>query len=406
MNLFRPIAASIALISLAVCTAQANDSAPAVATVPGEAAMLKEFMARQQSGQTTSLLFYSTEERRVAFKHIDRILPTRKILVGDSPYPLGEKLMDLSGVTYEVDGKSFSVADFLAMPSQIGFLAVKDGNVVMEHYAAGNDRNSRWVSFSVSKSVTSMLIGAAIKDGFINSVDEPVAHYLPRLRGTGYEGASIKDVLQMSSGVAWNEDYADPQSDVAQAGGANGIQLVSYLGKLEKQHEPGEVFNYNTGETNLVGEILRAAIGNNAATYATHKIWQPFGMESDANWLTGGPGAGETGGCCISATLRDYARIGLFAMKNGKLRDGTKVLPDNWIKESTSPSKGAEYYGYLWWLNEDSSYAARGIFGQQIYIDSAANVVIAAHSNAPAAVGTDYHKHLAAAIQAVGKRLK
>ena len=157
--------------------------------------------------------------------------------------------------------------------------------------------------------------------------------------------------------------------------------------------EPGAVFNYNTGETNLVGEILRAAIGNNASTYLTHKIWQPYGMESDANWLLGGIGGGETGGCCISATLRDYARIGLFAMNGGLLADGTRVLPRDWMTASTSPSKGAAYYGYLWWLNQNE-YAARGIFGQQIFVDPKSRVVIAAHSNAVTAVNSDYHKHL------------
>ena len=121
---------------------------------------------------------------------------------------------DLTSATYEFEGTTYTLAEFFERPSQIGFLVVKDGNVVYERYADGNDRASRWVSFSVSKSVTSLLIGAAIKDGFISSVDEPVTHYLPRLRGTPYENSTIRDVLQMSSGVQWNEDYADPNSPV------------------------------------------------------------------------------------------------------------------------------------------------------------------------------------------------
>ncbi|MBT8492234.1 MAG: beta-lactamase family protein [Deltaproteobacteria bacterium] len=308
--------------------------------------------------------------------------------------------MSLGDVTYELDGQRHTLGDFLARPSQIGFIVVKDGTVLLERYAKGNTRASRWVSFSVSKSVTSMLIGAAIQDGFIKSVDEPVTRYLSRLRGTGYEGVSIKDVLQMSSGIAWNEDYADSQSDVARAGASNGSKLVTYLGKLDRAHPPGKVFNYNTGETNLVGEILRAATGESASTYLTNKIWQPFGMEADGNWLLSRSG-GELGGCCISATLRDYARIGLFAMNDGVLPDGTRVLPEGWMTESTTPSKGASFYGYLWWLNADGTYTARGIFGQHIYIDPANKVVIAVHSNTPAAVGTAYHKHLDRVVPAV-----
>jgi len=282
---------------------------------------------------------------------------------------------------------------------------VQGGDVVYEHYAPGNDQSSRWVSFSVTKSLTSMLIGAAIKDGYINSVDDKVVDYLPRLRNSAYEAASIADVLHMASGVAWDETYSNPESDVAKAGGLNGIELTRYLRDLPNEAEPGTKFNYNTGETNLVGEILRSAIGNNAATYLSHKIWQPFGMEAEANWILGGPGAGELGGCCISATLRDYARVGLFALADGKLADGTQVLPEGWMAESTIPSQGFAGYGYLWWLFDEGAYAALGIFGQQIMIDPKNDLVIALHSNAPAAVNTDYHRHIEAAIDAIRRRL-
>ncbi|MEX1238055.1 MAG: serine hydrolase domain-containing protein, partial [Pseudomonadales bacterium] len=351
------------------------------------------------------LLFFSTPERRVAFKSIDQLYPTRTIEASATPLVLDENPMDLSGLTYTVDDKTFTLADFVAMPSAMGLIVVKDGDIVFEHYGAGNDQSTRWISFSVTKSVTSMLLGAALVDGYIESVDEPVSHYLPRLRGTPYEDATIENVLHMASGVAWNEDYADPESDVANAGGANGLELVRYLAQLSRESEPGKTFNYNTGETNLVGEILRAAIGNNATVYLAHKIWQPFGMESDATWLLGGPAGGETGGCCISATLRDYARIGLFAMNNGKLADGTQVLPADWMARSTRPSEGYENYGYLWWLYDQGSYAALGIFEQQIYVDPAAQLVIAAHGNAPTATGSDYGKHIEAVTQAIRKAL-
>lgn len=401
-----PMLIYAAALMLAGCVPPPTAPPGVVESIPDEAAMIARLANDRLGDQASALLFFSTAERRVAFKHMDSILPTRPVSAGPAPSLLVNRPAELSAVTYEVEGTTYGLDDFLNRPAQIGLIVVKDGAIVLERYAPGNDAGSLWVSFSVSKSVTSMLIGAAIQDGFIESVDEPITHYLPRLRGTGYEGATIRNILQMSSGVAWNEDYADPQSDVARAGGANGIELVRYLGQLEREHEPGEVFNYNTGETNLVGEVLRAAIGNNAATYLSHKIWQPFGMESDANWVTGGPGSGETGGCCISATLRDYVRLGLFALNDGVLPDGKRVLPEGWMAESISPSKGAPFYGYLWWLDGDGRYVARGIFGQQIYIDPVDNIVIAAHGNASAAVGTDYHEHLSAAIRAIAAAIR
>lgn len=209
----------------------------------------------------------------------------------------------------------------------------------------------------------------------------------------------------MSSGVAWNEDYADPDSDVSKAGSLIGVPLVGYLGTLERVAEPGEKFNYNTGETNLVGEVLRAAIGNNASTYAQHKIWQAFGMGDDASWMLGGIAGGETGGCCINATLRDYARIGIFAMNDGQLADGTRILPEGFMAESVAPSKGYDGYGYLWWLDGGGVYRARGIYGQQIYINPNSRVVIAVHGNADQAVGTPYHAQLDAIVNAFADRL-
>jgi CubicO group peptidase (beta-lactamase class C family) len=353
------------------------------------------------TGRGASILFWSDSERRVGFREIDQINPTREISTGAAVYVLTEKPTDLSNLTYIHQGTERRVQDFLDRPESIGLIVVHKDQIIFERYQSGNDKASRWISFSVTKSVTSMLIGAAIQDGYIESVDEPIVNYLPRLRGTGYEQATIKDILQMSSGVAWNEDYADPDSDVAHAGGLNGLALVQYLGTLKTEAEPGKKWNYNTGETNLVGQVLRAAIANNAATYLTRKIWQPFGMEFDASWTLDSDNGDELGGCCINATLRDYARLGIFAMQGGKLKDGTQVLPENWMLASTAPAKGYAGYGYLWWLQSDGTYSARGIFGQNITIDPANELVIAMHNSAPAAVDTEFHDELGLVIEAI-----
>ena len=215
-------------------------------------------------------------------------------------------------------------------------IILHEGNIVFEKYALGNTIESKWISFSVTKSVTSMLLGAAIKDGYIKSVNEPVTKYIPQLKDSAYERAQIKDILHMSSGVAWNEDYEDPASDVSIAAAFNSSTLYDYLSKLPVVSKPGVKFNYNTGETNLLGGIVRSAVGIDLSSYLEKKIWQPYGMTRNAFWPTDINHAEELGGCCITATLRDYAKIGLFASQNGKLVDGTQVLPKKWMEKSTN----------------------------------------------------------------------
>ena len=334
-------------------------------------------------GDPEQLLFWTPQQQVAGYRNMDKLAPVRWIRAGDKPLALPERPVELDSVVIpRDDGGKMTVAEYLERQSVAGLLVIKDGAIVYERYRLGNDRDSRWLSYSVTKSVVSMLVGAAIRDGYIESVDEKVSDYLPRLKGSAYDQARIRDILQMASGVAWDETYDDPQSDINQANWHT-LALYDYLGDKPRNGEPGQTFNYNTAETNLVGNLLRAAIGNNLSTYLQEKIWQPFGMESDAAWGLTEPGGGEFGGCCINATLRDYGRIGLFALNNGRLADGTPVLPKHWMTESTKPSKGAPYYGYLWWLREGGAFQASGIFGQAIYIDPSSNLVIALHSARP-----------------------
>jgi len=292
---------------------------------------------------------------------------------------------DLDSVEIRYADGVMTTDEYFEKQSVAGLLVIKNGNIVYERYGLGNTEHSVWGSFSVAKSVTTMLVGAAIRDGYIASVDEKVTDYLPRLKGSSYDESTIRNILQMSSGVQWDEDYADPESDINSTKWWATLGTYAYLGAKFRDSAPGELFNYNTAETNLVGTVLRSAIGNNLATYLTEKIWRPFGMESDANWMLTEIGGGEWGGCCISATLRDYGRLGLFALANGRLADGTSVLPDDWMEDSTAPSIGNAGYGYLWWLHDDGNFSARGIFGQGIYINKEEGVVIALHSARPVA---------------------
>jgi CubicO group peptidase (beta-lactamase class C family) len=356
-------------------------------------------------GDPDRILFWTPHEQVAGYRNMDKLAPVRWIRAGDNPLLLPERPVELDTLAIPHDAGNMTLAEYLGRQSVAGLLVIKDGAIVYERYRLGNDRGTRWISYSVTKSVVSMLVGAAIRDGYIESVDEKVSDYLPRMKGSAYDQARIRDVLQMASGVAWDETYDDPQSDINQASW-NTLALYDYLGDKPRNGEPGQTFNYNTAETNLVGNVLRAAIGNNLSTYLQEKIWRPFGMESDAAWGLTEPGGGEFGGCCISATLRDYGRIGLFALNNGRLADGTPVLPKHWMAESTAPSQGAPYYGYLWWLRDGGAFQASGIFGQAIYIEPSSNLVIALHSARPDASRAEDRALQAALFQAIAKELR
>ncbi len=390
--------------SIALCTAFAA-CAPGLPADTDAAASEPANPDLENLGPRDQVLFWTPEQQIAGYRNADLVGAARWFEASDDPYPLAPAPRDLSSVTYEVEGETFTVEDYIRDRRIAGLLVVKDDEILFERYGLGNDENSRWISFSIAKSVVSMLYGAAIADGYIGSVDDPVTKYLPLLAGGGYDDVSIRDVLQMSSGVDWNEDYADPESDVATLPGPI-VEQTRYMAALERLHPPGEVFNYNTGETNMAGAVLRAAIGNNLSTYLEHKVWGPFGMEADANWLLHEEGGGELGGCCINATLRDYARIGIFAMNGGVLRDGTRVLPEGWMEESTSPSSGYDGSGYLWWLVGDGRFSGIGIFGQFLAIDPADNIVIVTHSAWPYATNPEYSRHRVALVEALADAVR
>jgi CubicO group peptidase (beta-lactamase class C family) len=338
----------------------------------------------QHFGAPENILFWKPEEQVAGYRNMDQLVPVRWVHAGDAPLQLPEQLIDLDSVVLETATGGMTVAQYIEQQSVAGLLVLKDGSIVYERYELGNNQDSRWISYSVTKSVVSMLLGAAIRDGYIKSVDEMISDYLPRLRGSAYDQVRIRDILQMASGVAWNENYSGPEADVNQVSWET-LELYDHLADQPRTGKSGTVFNYNTAETNLVGTLLRAAIGNNLSTYLEEKIWRPFGMEADASWSLTEPGGGEFGGCCINATLRDYGRLGLFALNEGRLPSGEHILPEGWMRESLTPSEGSNRYGYLWWLGEDGAFEASGIFGQGIFIHPVENLVIAIHSARPEA---------------------
>jgi CubicO group peptidase (beta-lactamase class C family) len=333
--------------------------------------------AAKQSPQ--ALLYWTAEEKSAGFPAIDTQFPTRPIAGTLKPRELPEKLADLSNFTYEFDNKSWDLKSHMLAQRTAGILVIHDGNIVAEQYGLNHRADQPWVSFSVTKSLVSLLYGAALKDRFITSLDAPITQYLPEFKNTSYAGVSIKHILQMASGVAWNEDYADQQSDIASLPVEQGAGFA-YMGKLPRLAPAGQRFNYNTGETNIAGAILRKAIGGNLSDYAGAKLFQPAGLSNNANWMLDAADGNEFAGCCISATLRDYGRIGRFVLDHSLGTVGNSPFPPGWLQESTSPSAGSEGYGYSWWLLGDGIYAAEGIFGQIILVDPKRNLVIALQS--------------------------
>ncbi|MDH4109691.1 MAG: beta-lactamase family protein [Gammaproteobacteria bacterium] len=329
------------------------------------------------------------------FRNIDRLFPTRVVPAGGRVYPLPARKEQLQNFEFESRGRRFDLYDYLALNRVAGLLVVKDGEVAFERYLLGNTRDTRWMSMSVVKSITATLVGMAIRDGHIQSIDDPLTDYLPQFEGSAYDGVSVRNLLQMASGVEWNETYTDPASDrramlEAQISGQPG-SILKLMAGLGRAAEPGTRWNYSTGETQVVGALVAAATGKPVAEYLAEKIWIPFGMETAATWWLESADGLEIGGSGLSATLRDYARFGLFMLNEGVI-DGKPTLPDGWVAAASSPKLvNGEHveYGYMWWPMPQGAYAAIGIFGQYVYVHPDRNVVVAMWSAQPKPVGTD-----------------
>ena len=327
------------------------------------------------------LLFWSQPQRDAAFRALDRlpVLAKSRVVAASgtaSALPPGPPLQ----LPLDVDA-------FMAGQRSAALLVLHDGKLRLERYGLGFDGSGRWTSFSVAKSFTSTLVGAAIKDGYIKSMDDKVSAYIPAMKGSAYDDVSIRQLLTMTSGVKWNEDYADPNSDVAKFNNhkpEEGVDaLVSYMRKLPREAPAGTRWLYSTGETNLVGLLLVQATKKPLADYLSEKIWKPAGMEQQATWLLSNSG-NEISGCCLQAASRDYARMGQFIL-NGAMVNGQSIVPDGWLAEATTARTGigqpGRGYGYQWWTYDDGTFSARGIFGQGIFIDTKRKLVIVTNAN-------------------------
>lgn len=331
------------------------------------------------------VLFWPAERREQDLRRMPELIPHARIEPSPTPRALPQ------GEALDFDPNAFMESQRVA-----GLLVIQDGRVRMERYGLGLTPQDHWDSFSMTKSLTSTLVGAAIADGTIRSPYDLVTDYIPELAGGAYDGVQIAHVLTMTSGARWSEDYVDPNSDVARfyltPPPADMDATVAYLRALPREHPPGERWHYNTGETNLIGVLIARATGRPLAEYLKEKVWDPAGMEGPAFWMLDAQGK-EAGGCCVSANLCDWGRVGLMALERGAVPGG-QIATARWFESATSQMvdfpENDRGYGAQWWTRADGAqFEASGIFGQMIHVDPARNLVVVFLSAWPSATSRE-----------------
>lgn len=375
-----------------------------------------------------NLLQTSAQNQAATFRHADQLGPSRSFASTGRVRTLAPAPRTLEALTYvTVSGGGGTVSSYMLGQRTAGLLVLKNGRVVLERYAMGNTPASRWTSFSVAKSLTATLFGLALREGRIGSLDDSVDDYVTELRGSAYAGTPIRSLLRMTSGIRFSESYAlSGTADLTRFGQAalSGVPgaALEYMRTRPRAAPVDSVFNYSTGESYLLGHVLRAATGANLSEYLARTIWSAAGMEAGGYWLTDPSSGLEFAGGNFSATLRDYGRLGLFVLEGGA---GSAALPDGWNDLAgrsdlalTAPGRlYAGYplgYGYQWWTfpggaganaAHAGAFVAQGIFGQFLYVNPAQRMVVVAwnawRDSGNSALEADTYALIAAAVEAL-----
>ena len=328
------------------------------------------------------------------FLNMDKIFPTREIKASKNPKPLKRNIKTLPE-TFFFEGEEKNLQEYLDYFWSDGMIVLHKNEMVYENYWLGNNENKRHISWSVAKSFISALVGIAYEEGLIDSLDDPVTKYLDDFKETGYDGVTIKDILQMSSGVLFNEDYADYDSDINRFGRAvaTGTSMRDFSKTLTREREPGTYMHYVSINTQVLGFLLQEVTNKSISQYLYNKIWNPLGMEDSAYFILDDvKDEFALGG--LNATLRDYAKFGLLYLQNGRWNDN-QIISKQWIEDSHSTdgihlvpgeretSSNPWGYGYQWWVPgfPDTDYTASGVYNQYIYIDPLSEIVIAKTSS-------------------------
>jgi CubicO group peptidase (beta-lactamase class C family) len=330
-----------------------------------------------------------------------QVWPHRVIRCGDAVRPLPPHDHSLDDLTFEVGDVRLSLSDYMDRSRTCGLLILKGGKIALERYGMGSGPERRQTSYSTAKSITATLVGAALYNGAIGSLNDRCDLYMPRLRGSAYEGVTVRNVLRMCSGVAWSE-LKGGQADVERLrqvlASRRPGSVLDLACSLPRAHPQGDVFNYSTVESCVLGAVLAAATGRALADYCAETIWGPAGMEANGYWALDAEGGQELGGTGVDARLRDVGRFGLLVMEDGEAFSGKRVLPPGWRDLAGQPDSAPTAfgrlmpgspagYGYHWWAVPCSpanvsggAFSAVGAYGQRIFVNPAEQVVAAIQS--------------------------
>ena len=352
--------------------------------------------------------FFDGTFNTLVFRRMDDIFDVYRVENAGTPWRIPEAPAPFD-IQYTFDGKSYGLSDFLDRTYTNALLVVRDGKIVYERYRNKTHSDSHLLSMSMAKSITSMLIGAALADGYIKSVDDQIVRYVPELKQTGYDGVTVRQALLMRSGVNRQERYDYKTDKTSPSALTRELSMVQGKRRYREEalsskraHPPGTHFNYSTLETIVLGWVLERATGKPIQTYMSERLWKPLGAQSYGFWITDGPpGIGDAvNGMGFNATLRDYGRLGLLMLNDG-MANGQRILPAAWVQESTVPAPGHEPassseslgYQYQWWTFHDSNaYTAIGLQGQYIYIDPDTKMVVVKLSYFPPGNDTAYEE--------------
>lgn len=335
----------------------------------------------------TMMRLFHADVRVENFQHLERVFPANTIPASNRPHVFPRQIQALPE-QYRFMGKKRDVADFIARTHTTGLLVLHNGAILHEEYHGGATAESRHTSWSLAKSFVATLIGIALQDGSIRSLDDRVVDYVPDYAGSAWENVRIKDLLHMASGIAFDERYDANFSDIQRVFHDTYLfntPIDAVVRDYPRAHAPGSRFDYISINTQVLANILRQATGQSLSAYAAQKLWQPLGMQDLAYWNVDVAHGTEIAFCCLNTTLRDYAKLGELYRQQGRW-DDQQLLPAAWVTASTqqqplAPDSGihaGQGYGYHWWIPEhaDSEYFANGIWGQSIWVDTLRGIVI------------------------------
>jgi CubicO group peptidase (beta-lactamase class C family) len=319
-------------------------------------------------------------------------MPSSRLAASKSPHRFPSGTSAGLPKTFAFGSKTIVTEEFIDVTDTAALLVLRDGKVVHEEYRLTGGPDVPWISWSVAKSFASALVGIAVSQGHIRSIEEPISDYITVEPGSAYDGVRIKDVLQMSSGARWHEDYSDPQSDIVRLGAAMGPggSLDTFVATMAREHEPATLCRYNSADTQALGTLLVRATGRSITDYMQEHLYEPLGMEDDGFWLLDAQGREMAFGG-INLTPRDFAKLGELYRLGGNW-NGHQILPEAWVQASVTPDAPhvqwgqpviagiqlPEGYGYQWWLSPGGlgQYSAVGVYNQWVYVSPQDHVTI------------------------------